>query len=283
MAPDWNINVGFDTSKFGVGTPVGQSVGGNTGGGGSNIGDTIGKGFKAGLMATGIIGFIMNLKPILETISFLLGIIGTFLGFLIGQFVAWIIPFFKDPVRNMIGLAVTIVNGITTSLEYLLNAILGTLTFGKVGGFGENMINLPRLNEDAILAAYDNLKLIEDAFKAGKVDAEVLDQAQSDYTSAWKFIYENGEARAVETEDLFLGMFAIVDKATGGAINAIVKGMNLIKKQFDDLSIQTNNQNMFAGPSYTGSAKFRDSLIAGTQYSSSSREKTKIDFALGFK
>jgi len=128
---------------------------GATGGGG--LGAGAGKGLKVIGMAA-VVGVMMQLKAVSDTISFLLGTLSTGFIFLVSMFVQYITPFFKDPVRFFLNAWIDNTNMIIATLEFMTNAILGALTFGAVGGFGENKIEFPRFQKDIILNAYDDMK-----------------------------------------------------------------------------------------------------------------------------
>lgn len=229
---DFNIDVGFNTNELKAATAGASGSGGGAGGTGSSSG--FAKAIKAGLMATGIIGILMNLKPILETIGFLVGVIGSFMGFLIAQLIQFIIPFFKDPFRALMQLGIFIVNGIITGIEFLMNAILGVLTFGKVGGFGENKIELPRFQEEIILDAYDKVTEVSDALAMGDATASDLRDAQADFRAS----FLNSFMTASEFQDFKISQeekLSTTKSATDNAYDSMIEAMNYANKKFSDL------------------------------------------------
>ena len=77
----------------------------------------VSKGFQQALKITGIIGIVTSLSIITDTLGVLVGLISFFL-------VQGAIAFFKDPVRALLPLGITIINGIISGLEILANALL---------------------------------------------------------------------------------------------------------------------------------------------------------------
>ena len=80
---DWEVDIGFNTAEMqramkeynlGGGTP--QGAGGK--GGASTI--------NTALMGTGIVGLLTSMKVILDVLAFSIGIVSSFLGFLVQKY-----------------------------------------------------------------------------------------------------------------------------------------------------------------------------------------------------
>ena len=187
-------------SKKGVSGGGGGSVGG--GGGGMKV---------FGMLS--ILDILKELKSVMDTVSFLMATLSTGLVYLVGMFVQWITPFFKDPVRFLLEVFLDNANMIIGALEFMTNTILGALTFGAVGGFDENKIEFPRFQKDIILEAYDNMKSVILDSESGVSD---IAKATLDFTMSFVDGFMTNSEYAKLMEDSASENFGKVIGSIGG-------------------------------------------------------------------
>jgi len=69
--------------------------------------------------------------------------------------------------RTLLSFGIFIINGIISGIEFLTNALLSVLTFGRMGLGSENKVELPRFRSEIILEAYDQMKAVAEDGKSG--------------------------------------------------------------------------------------------------------------------
>ncbi len=140
--------------------------GGAGGAGGKGMAGAV----ASGLKMAGVVALLSSIKlatdfigAILSTVSLIIVGIGKGLGFLVGSFIRWIVPFFKDPVKVLLSVAIFIVNGIIGAIESLINFI-------KPG----KDIELGRFREDIIFNNRELLSQLEGVEKDSKEYLNIL-------------------------------------------------------------------------------------------------------------
>lgn len=199
-----------------------------------------------------IISFLEKLTSVIDTVNFLLSTISTGFIFLISMFVQYITPFFKDPARFFLSTWIDQTNAIITVLEFMTNAILGALTFGAVGGFGENKIEFPRFQKDIILNAYDNMKEVILSQESGIGDIAVA-------TKNFAMSFVDGFMTNTEYSEL---LNTTASDSFGAAIrttNNIGSLANLWQDAIDDAK---SSLAKLSGKSYNGMSTRYESPIA---------------------
>lgn len=248
---DFLIDVGFDTAKLKRElAEIKKSMAvTSSGGGGEGKANTLEVGVSSGvvkaLKSLGIIAILNSIQIISDLLAFLLGLINGAIGALLGFFIQYIIPFFKDPFRVLLQLGLFIVNGIIAGLEALINFIPG------VSG-----VTLPRFQEEFVLEAYDKMK--EDIKQAGD-DANKVKEARQmfvkrfgeslmkeedfqklkDYSistnknllESYEEIKKNGEGMT----DFVESSTKIVKSATDNAMKSVSDLMDYIKRKAQGL------------------------------------------------
>lgn len=248
---DFLIDVGFDTAKLKRElAEIKKSMAvTSSGGGGEGKANTLEVGVSSGvvkaLKSLGIIAILNSIQIISDLLAFLLGLINGAIGALLGFFIQYIIPFFKDPFRVLLQLGLFIVNGIIAGLEALINFIPG------VSG-----VTLPRFQEEFVLEAYDKMK--EDIKQAGD-DANKVKEARQmfvkrfgeslmkeedfqklkDYSistnknllESYEEIKKNGETLSTHFED----SKKVVETAADSAMKAVSDLMDYIKRKAQGL------------------------------------------------
>lgn len=238
----------------------------NVGGGGGMSPAAAAGGLKVvGVLA--LLGVVTQLKAVQETMSFLMTTLSTGLVFLISMFVQWIVPFFKDPVRFLLSLFVDQANMIITVLEFMTNAILGALTLGQVGGFGDNQIEFPRFQKDIILSAYDNMTEVINSSEdgIGEVAVSIMDFTNSFVDS---FITNTEYAQLIEdsASTNFGKVVTSIDK-TGGLADDINSAYERAKKKILGL-FNDNDSNTFrvTSPTLSASEKTESTIDVMKRY-----------------
>lgn len=272
MADDFKIKIGLD------GTNLGSGVG-TSGQAGVQAQNNTAFGVSKGMKLAGIVGILSSMKVVTDTIAIaiqtvsvvLVGIIGI-LGNLLGQFLLYITPFFKDPVKYLLKFGVFIVNGIITGLEFVTNTLIGALNkvidgLNNLNPFSDNAISnvgtveLPRLQEGLVMKAYDDYKTtivnlsedgkltLSESFGAGLEFLEGLKNSFMTNTEFQKLIQEEKQKEKEEfnkaledtknfTDVIKLGSqnsqnnFVTAFNSLDGLADAINKKANEIKRSF---------------------------------------------------
>lgn len=276
---DFTFDVVFNVDELNKNISGVSGGGSQAGTGGLGMLSNIAKGFKLALTATGIIGILTNLRVVLDTIGFVLGIISSLLGFVVAQLIQFIVPFFKDPTRALLSLVVYLINGIIGGIEFMLNALLGALTFGKVGGFGENMIEIPRLQEEVVLSAYDELKrVLQDESNASADDI-------TDATRNFTMSFINGFMTDEELQQWKIDNQTKLDKtktATDSAFDSLTSSLNYIENKFNSLQEAASRGGLSSPTTSTSQRDAYNYLTTGKTSSVAEQNKSKYDNALKF-
>jgi len=240
---DFEIDVGFNTEDlndvFSGSTPSVSNLSGTSMLQPINSTDLIeqeellSSGVSKGLKATGIVAILSQLSIVTETISFLLAIISTGIGFLVSSFAQFIVPFFQDPSRALIELSISTANLIIQGLEFGFNSLLGVISGGAVGGFEENFVEFPRLRPEIILEAYDSL---QETLEAGsQATAQEIATAQKQFEDSYKNAFltqaEYDEVKNI-AEDSKVGLIEASESVSSSAeeyIGVIESGFNTVK------------------------------------------------------
>lgn len=189
------------------------------------------------LKASGLMTVLTGMKVVLDTIGFVLAGINAILGYLLSQVVLFLVPFFKDPTRALLGLSIDIVNGFITGIEYLGNLLVSGLN--QVPGIDLQTSELPRFQKEIILEAYDKLREVGEtvfiAGDAGDQGADMIKEASRNYAQSWSDAFmitddfekvkEESQKAGLslqETSQIMLETGESIEKATEAA-GAVVK------------------------------------------------------------
>jgi hypothetical protein len=217
---DFTIDVGFNTEELKSATS-GMGGGTSAGGGGESGGGFGGfaKAIKAGLMATGIIGILMNLKVILEIVGFAIAAISSILGLLLVKSLEYFKNFYSDIERNSTIMAIKLNNGILSAVEWLANALRYVFTFGNQGLGTDKQFEIGRYSEEIILEGFDELRKVEQQVKEGAASFSDLLAANIAYTDSWSNAFMTKDEFAVikqikdESNMTFADTFGLLETA----------------------------------------------------------------------
>ena len=189
---DFDVEIGFNTNE--LKRAAQEAAKAATAGAAASAGGAGGKGMSnavaGGLKIAGVVALLSSLKLVTDFISGIMATIGLIIvgigkgiSFLVGSFIRWIIPFFKDPVGALLSVAIFIVNGIIGAIESLINFI-------KPG----KDIELGRFREDILFNSRELASQLEGVEKDSKEYFKIINSFNK--TVGNSFLTEEEYARA---------------------------------------------------------------------------------------